>query len=468
MSRPSARPARLAVAGLLAAAAALPLQAQEDERPLRLPGLRAQGPVTYADVLEPALEAVVHVQAQRRVTSGFIPFFGGQDDSGRERESQGSGVIVRPDGTILTNSHVVEGADRVIVKLQDRRELVAKIVGTDPASDVAVLKLDVPGTRWPALPFGSSSHLRIGDVVFALGSPLGLDQTATMGIVSAKGREGLGITRYDHLIQTDAAINPGNSGGAMINARGELVGINTAILYRGTPSYQGVGLAIPIDLARGIMNQLLTEGRVVRAFLGVQLDDIDAELARRFGMDRPRGAAVSRVVRDTPAADAGLRVGDVILAVDEDEVDTLGELRLAISGRRPGDRVKLRVLRDGGERTLTARLTTLEEEDEAESRPRPPMVPEMEWGLRLQELDERLRERLGVETDLEGAVVAGVRPGSPAEKEGLAEGDVIVRVERERVRGVAEARRLIEGAEGDTLLLLVRRGDETRFVVLER
>jgi serine protease Do len=478
---------RLALAGLFGAsllASGLFLAlgpdglAQERERGRVQPNGRAGGPVSYADVLEPALLAVVNVEAERGgrpredAEGSFFPwFFRGDEDDGdrapsRPRgESQGSGVIVSADGLILTNNHVVEGANRVRVRLADRRELRARIVGRDAASDIAVLK--VSGTDMPTIPFGSATDLRIGDVVFALGSPLGLEQTATMGIVSAKGRSDLNITNYDNLIQTDAAINPGNSGGAMINAHGELVGINTAILYRGTASFQGVGLSIPIELARNVMNQILENGRVVRAFLGVNLETVDAQLARRFGMDSPRGAIVSRVLRDTPAANAGLRSGDVILGVDGNDVAGVGELRLAISGRAPGDRVRLQVLRDGDRRTLTAKLVELTDGEQAPARERPAPRDEL-WGITLDAITGDLRRQFDLDADTEGLVVTGVTPGSPAAREGLDPGNVILRIERKPIASLDDASRMLEEHEDDTLLLLVRSGELTRFVVLEK
>src|SRR5271170_7102887 len=317
----------------------------------------------FASVLKPALPAVVNIHTSKVVKSrasqmmpffndpAFRQFFGDQGPQGQqepqtEREqSLGSGVIITSDGMIVTNNHVIEGATDIKVDLSDKREFQAKVIGTDSKSDIAVLKIDA--TNLPTLALGDSSKLQIGDVVFAIGDPFGLDGTATMGIVSATGRGNLGIENYEDFIQTDAAINPGNSGGAMIDLRGNLIGINTAILSGGSGGNQGVGFAIPINMAKSVMEQIVGHGKVVRGYLGLYPQDLDASLAKQFGLNQAGGALVSQISPDAPAAHAGLKPGDVILELNGQPVASANDLRLRISQTAPGTSVKLGVSRDG-------------------------------------------------------------------------------------------------------------------------
>ena len=328
----------------------------------------ANGPSSYAAAVDKASSAVVNINTAKVVTVQphpffddpvFRQFFGGTDDliTPRQRveSSLGSGVIMSEQGFILTNHHVIQGADAIQVSLQDGRMAQAKLVGSDPDTDVAVLKIELK--KLPVITLGHSDNLRVGDVVLAIGNPFGVGQTVTMGIVSATGRNKLGINTFENFIQTDAAINPGNSGGALIDADGNLVGINTAMFSR-SGGYQGIGFAIPTSLAEDVMKQILQHGRPVRGWLGVEAQAITPQIARALELDDARGVVVVGVVRDGPAHRAGLRPGDVIVAIDGEKIVEARQALLAISSRKPGNKVKLEVLRDG--KSLMLEATAIE------------------------------------------------------------------------------------------------------------
>ncbi|WP_428269813.1 Do family serine endopeptidase [Haliangium sp.] len=330
--------------------------------------LRA-GDTSIADITEKVLPSVVNVSttttSSRRGPSLFDPFFNdprspGYDRPGpRQGQSLGSGVIVSADGLVLTNSHVIADAEDIRVSLSDGRELSASVVGADPKSDLAVLRLEGDLGRLRPIRIGSASELRLGEIVLAIGNPFGVGQTVTMGIVSAKGRSGMGIVDYEDFIQTDAAINPGNSGGALVNMKGELVGINTAILSR-TGGYQGIGFAIPTDMATPIMESLIRDGKVDRGFLGVNIETVTRELAATEGMPDVRGVLVTRVIDQSPAARAGLEVGDIITRIDDKETRTAAHVVNAVGMAGSGKRVELRVLRDGHSHTIRVLLGDLD------------------------------------------------------------------------------------------------------------
>ncbi|MEK7223098.1 MAG: Do family serine endopeptidase [Pseudomonadota bacterium] len=317
----------------------------------------ANGPSSYAAAVDKASSAVVNINTAKVVTVRphpffddpvFRQFFGGADDlitpRKRVETSLGSGVIMSEQGFILTNHHVIQGADAIQISLQDGRMAKAKLVGSDPDTDVAVLKIDLK--KLPVITLGHSDNLRVGDVVLAIGNPFGVGQTVTMGIVSATGRNKLGINTFENFIQTDAAINPGNSGGALVDAEGNLVGINTAMFSR-SGGYQGIGFAIPTSLAEDVMKEILQHGRPVRGWLGVEAQAITPQIARALELDDTRGVVVVGVVRGGPAHRAGLQPGDVIVAIDGKKIAEAREALIAISNRKPGNRVKLEVLRNG-------------------------------------------------------------------------------------------------------------------------
>ena len=426
------------------------------------------------DVSERAVRSVVNIRSTKSSSrdegpEGLDPFFrrffrGMPEMPERNQRSLGSGVIVDSKGVILTNNHVVEDADDIAVTLSDEREYAAEIVGTDPASDLAVIKLVEPPADLEALPFGDSASLRLGEAVLAIGNPFGVGQTVTLGIVSAKGRTNVRIVDYADFIQTDAAINPGNSGGALVNMRGELVGINTAILSR-SGGYQGIGFAIPSNMASTLMQDLLDDGKVSRGFLGVFIQDLSPQLAEAMGVDpSTKGVVVSDVMEGGPANEAGIAAGDVILSVDGTPVDSAARLRLVIAGKGGDSGVKISLLRDGKKKTVRAKL----EEKDAPAIAEPEEEEPSKLGLRLEDLNARVRQQLRLEPDEvpSGAVVAGLAPGGPAAEAGLRVGDVIVEVNRSPVDSAAEAVEALKG-EGDALLRVYRRGGYI-FVVIDR
>ena len=317
--------------------------------------------VSYAAAVEAAAPAVVNIQTAKRVAQAPLSrdplyrHFFNRPDAPRERleTSLGSGVIVSEEGFVLTNHHVIEGAEAIRVELRDGRVAAARVMGTDPESDLAVLQIELPDL--PVITLGHSDELRTGDVVLAIGNPFGVGQTVTMGIVSATGRSRLGISTFENFIQTDAAINPGNSGGALVNALGQLVGINTAIFTRSGGS-EGIGFAIPVNLAKTVAEQIIRYGRAVRGWLGVEIQDVTPELAESFRMRRPQGILVAGVLKDGPAHQAGLRPGDVILSIDGDAVKDAQEAMNRIAAITPGTTVSLEILRQGRRLTLEAEV----------------------------------------------------------------------------------------------------------------
>jgi serine protease Do len=426
------------------------------------------GSVSIADVAERVLPSVVTVATTvvQHQPSMMFPFFGGPPS---ERQSQGigSGVIVSTDGYILTNNHVVAEAKEIKVTVSDKREFDATVVGTDPKSDLAVIKIKGSPTGLRAAEFGDSSKLRLGDVVLAIGNPLGVGQTVTMGIVSAKGRADLGITAYEDFIQTDAAINPGNSGGALINTEGKLVGINTAILSR-SGGYQGIGLAIPSSMAQPIMETLKQSGKVSRGFLGVGIQDIDRDLAAALKLSRPNGVLLTEVRPGGPAAQAGLVRGDVVVKVDGKDVTSSGQFRNLIASSGAKKRVTLDVVRDGKPVTMTADLA--EVPDDASRAPGQATTPQATSGgaldgVTFEELTPQMRRTLGLNDVQRGVVITDLASNSSAAKAGLKPGDVVLELNRVAVDSLAKFKEQYSKASGDVLLLVQRRGGTVFLVV---
>ncbi|HWY46455.1 MAG TPA: DegQ family serine endoprotease [Bryobacteraceae bacterium] len=432
----------------------------------------------FSSVLKPALPAVVNIRSSKVVKTqihGGLPFndpffrqffgdqFGQRGPQAQREQSLGSGVIITTDGTVLTNNHVIEGATDIKVFLNDKREFKATLVGTDPKTDVAVLKIDA--NNLPTLPLGNSSSLQVGDLIFAIGDPFGIGETATMGIVSAKGRGGLRIEDYEDFIQTDAAINPGNSGGAMIDLHGNLVGINTAILTGGSGGNQGVGFAIPINLARNVMDQIRSHGKVVRGYMGVYIQDVTPEIAKQFHLSETRGALIGDVSADTPGARAGLKRGDVILAVNGQEISGANELRLQISQTPPGTLVKLKVWRDG--KTQDTNLTLGELPEKAEKASMGEEGGGALEGVDVENVNPEIAQQLNLKAGTHGVVVTSVDPSSAAGSVGLRQGDVIQEVNHKPITNVEEFRQAIAGAEKQSVLLLVNRGGVTSYLVVE-
>ena len=440
------------------------------------PALAAIPPtVSLPDIAERAVASVVNISASRAsrqrdammdpTLRRFFRMPGPMMPS--PTDSMGSGVVVSDDGLVLTNNHVIEHGEKIVVTLSDGRDLPAEIVGADPKTDLAVIRITGDRTGIAPMPLGDSDALRLGESVLAIGNPFGLGHTVTLGIVSAKSRAGMGIVDYEDFIQTDAAINPGNSGGALVNMRGELVGINTAILSR-TGGYQGVGFAIPIRMAATVMQSLVSTGTVNRGWLGIGIQDLDARLTRALRLaPNTDGVLVTSVAPDTPAARAGLARGDVITAIDGTPMRNAGQLRNTIALKGAID-IQLAVLRDGRERAIAVTLGTLAEGPQDAARaPAPDAVANTRLGLAIRPLDRALIQRLQLPPDASGVVVTGIDAGSPAERAGLRPGDVIAEVEQSPVKSVRDFERRVDRAD-DEILLLVRRGQSIVYIALEK
>lgn len=422
-------------------------------------------PYMVSDVAEKVTPAVVNITTQRGGGGGegvppmFRDFFGRQ---GRmpPQMGAGSGVIISASGDIVTNNHVVKGAEEITVTLADKREFRAKVVGVDEASDVAFLRIE--GKNLPHLEFGDSSALRLGEFVLAVGNPFGVGQTVTMGIVSAKGRANVGIVDYEDFIQTDAAINPGNSGGALVNLQGQLVGINTAILSR-SGGAQGIGFAVPSNMVRPILEQIGEYGRVRRGWLGVAIQDLTPELARSLEIEGTRGVLVSDVMEGGPAARSKLTVGDVVVAVDGHPTRSMAQLRNRIALTKPGSRTKLSVLRGGKTMDVEVQLAEKQEEGVLARLDQP--TDGLTAGLAVSPLDAEMRRRLRVPARVDGVVVTHVEPGSPADRAGIEEGNLVTAVNRQAVRTVEDFDKAVPADAKEILLRVFRRGMFT-FVVL--
>ena len=401
--------------------------------------------------------------------SPFEEFFGrrsprGQPPNGREfrRRGLGSGFVIDAEnGYIATNNHVVAGADDIKVRLFDKRVFDAKLVGADAKTDIAVVQIKAKDLK--DIKLGDSDKLKVGDFVVAVGSPFGLRETVSLGIVSAKGRSNLGIEDYEDFIQTDAAINVGNSGGPLVNIDGHVVGVNTAILSR-TGGSVGVGFAIPVNMAKGIIAQLVKSGKVTRGWLGVMIQDLAPEVAEKFGLKKTEGALVTRVVEKTPAAKAGFEPGDVIIKYGGQKVENVAKLRHRVAATRPGSSVKVVVLRKGKEKTLTVAIEKLTDGAVA-------AVTggggSKDLGLSVQELTPELSKSLGIKTK-GGVAVSAVDEDGPAAEKGIKRGDVIIEVNRQRVKNAADFEAALRKADlGKGVLMLVANREGSRFVVLK-
>jgi serine protease Do len=440
---------------------------------------------SYAPLVDQIAPAVVTVTSERRVrmTSSQLPddpllrqFFGDQFRGGRRQQPQerregglGSGVIVRADGYILTNNHVVDGADQVKVELSDGRSVSAKVVGTDAPSDLAVLKID--GSNLQTLQLADSNKVRVGDVVLAVGNPLGIGQTVTMGIVSAKGRAtmaGSGDGSYQDFIQTDAPINQGNSGGALVNTQGELIGINSQILSPSGGNI-GIGFAIPANMARNVMAQLIDHGNVRRGLLGVSVQPVTSDIARSLHIEDARGALVNSITAGGAAEKAGLQRGDIITAINGTAVKDTNSLRNEVGQMLPGTDVKVTLLRDGKEQTVNVRLGQAQAADAAEGGDRrgPGAGSGSGFGLSVEPLTRDTARQLGVAA-ASGLVITSVEPSSRAADAGLREGDVIEQVDGVKVTTADGLRAALGKSARTPALLLVHRGEATVYVTIDR
>ncbi|MCX8071656.1 MAG: DegQ family serine endoprotease [Candidatus Binatia bacterium] len=428
-------------------------------------------PESFSSVAKAARPVVVNIYSMRVVrvpgSTGdpvedfFRQFFGpGLPYRAQRQQSLGSGFIISSDGYIVTNAHVVALAQQIRVRLATREEYDAKIVGVDQKTDIALLKIR-PKAPLPAAKLGDSDSLEVGDWVVAVGNPFGLASTVTAGIVSAKDRV-IGAGPYDDFIQTDASINPGNSGGPLLNLRGEVVGINSAIFSRSGGSI-GIGFAIPINLAKKVIDELREHGRVIRGWLGVSIQDVTADMVEAFGLDRPRGALVVEVEPGSPADRSGIRRGDVIVEFNGVPIEESRQLSARIAELPVGRSVGVVLLRDGRERRLTVTIAESLEEGQLSR----PSSAAREWGLVLTDLTAQLADRFRIPRNVRGALIREIIPGSPADRSGLQPGDVIRQVDRTPVTSAATCERALARA-GDSVLLLVQRGQASGYELLQR
>ena len=451
------------------------------------PILGGAGGQNFVDIAKAVKPAVVNISTTRSGRSGegphvspfddpfFRRFFGDefwrrfeqQQPRERKERSLGSGVVVDPKGVIITNNHVVSKADEIKVLLSDKREFKAKLIGTDTKTDIAVLKIEADAL--PTMIWADSDKLEVGEFVLAVGNPFGLNQTVTMGIVSAVGRASMGIAEYEDFIQTDAAINPGNSGGALVNVRGELVGINTAIFSQ-SGGNMGIGFAVPSNMARSIMGQLVQNGKVVRGWLGVSIQELTPELSSQFALSDTKGVLVSDVMDDSPAKKAGLARGDVILEYDGKVVDTPTHLRNSVAQTPIGKKVPLKLLRDKKAKTIEVAIAEqpksiarADGEESGDSASPAGLLADIE----VRELTDELVSRYGLKSGERGLVVVRVRPGSAAEEVGVREGDLVVEVNRKAVTSLKVYERLAAGLVKDQpVLLLVKRQGHTIYLTI--
>jgi serine protease Do len=384
-------------------------------------------------------------------------FFGNKPHGKMKTHALGSGFVISKEGLIITNNHVVEKATEIKIKLHNGKEFDAKLVGRDPKTDLALIQV-APDKDFPTpAVLGDSDALRVGDWVMAVGNPFGLGHTITTGIISAKSRI-LGAGPYDDFLQTDAAINPGNSGGPLFNMTGQVIGINTAIIAQG----QGLGFAIPVNMAKDLLPQLKT-GKVVRGWLGVMIQDITPQLAESIGLKSAKGVLVSDVVKGSPAEKSGLKQGDVIIRFDAKEIENAHKLSQVVAATAPDTRVKVDIRRNGNAKTVSLTIGTMPSEEQTAVAPK----EEISWGMAVQELTPQLAQQLGLEPGVTGVVITDIKEGSPAAEAGLQPGDLISEVNRTAIKNLNDYQQALKKVKnGENLLLLVKRGSGALYVVL--
>jgi serine protease Do len=431
-------------------------------------------PSSFADLAEEASHGVVNIAAEKTITGHPLEEFFGMPNypfqvpeegfrGGRKRQvpSLGTGFVISPDGYIATNNPVIENVEKITVKFDDQRELDAVVIGRDPKTDIALIKVESSAPLF-ALPLGSSEGVRPGEWVVAIGNPFGLEHTVTAGIVSAKHRD-IDQGAYDDYIQTDAAINPGNSGGPLINLSGEVIGINTAI----NPRANTIGFAVPIDMAKGILPQLRASGQVTRGWLGVVIQGVTPEIAEELGLADAQGALVSKVIEPGPAHDAGIETMDVIREFDGKPVDDYDDLPRIVAETPVDKKVEIAVIRDGKRVTLRPRIARLEEPELQRASVTPTQGTADDFGLRVQDLTKDLAEQLGLEDQAHGVVVSAVDPSGPAAEAGIRRGDVIIEVDRHEVTDAGDLEKVLGDAD-DRALMLIRRGENQLYMTVKR
>jgi serine protease Do len=436
------------------------------------------GPPSFADLAEEVKYCVVNISTTQVVQGMplqpfsapdspfreffgddfFKRFFGDMPQGQMKTHALGSGFVISEDGFILTNNHVIEKATEIKIRLQSGKEYDAKIVGADPKTDLALIQAKADSDFPKPARLGDSDSVRVGDWVMAVGNPFGLGHTVTVGIISAKGRI-IGAGPYDDFLQTDAAINPGNSGGPLFNMKSEVVGINTAIVAQG----ENIGFATPINMAKEILPQLKS-GKIIRGWLGIMIQDVTPELAKSFDLKETKGVLIADVEKDSPAQKAGLKRGDVVVAIDGKEVKDAHTLSRLVAGTAPDTEVAMDIVRDGKEKAVKVKIGTMAQAGEE-------VKPEQEktaWGLSVEDLTPQLAESLGLDTGERGVVVSDIEPGSPAAEAGLRQGDLIKEVNRRPIQNLDDYTRTTEKAKkGESVVLLIKRGGSTLYVVLK-
>ena len=426
-----------------------------------------------AEIVDAVRPAIVNISTTRTVKFQgggdqflddpfFRRFFGDRFKTPKERKSLGlgSGVIVDADGYILTANHVIQGADEIKVTLSDKREFKGKIVGSDIMTDIGVVKIDAKDL--PSVKMGDSAKLRVGETVLAIGSPYGLSQTVTMGIVSAVGRANIGIADYEDFIQTDAAINPGNSGGALVNVRGELVGINTAI-FSTSGGYQGIGFAVPTSMAKAAMDSLINKGKVVRGWLGVSIQSLTPELAKQFELTDGKGVLVGDIIEDSPADKGGLQRGDIIVEVQGKKIDDPNQIRNMVAGIEPGQEIEMKIIREN--KPITKNVTVSELPTDVQ-KPAKGEYGNLLNGVRVQELTPEFIERFDIPKKLKGVIVAEVDEDSPAF--GIIKpGDIIQEINKQNIVGLKDYENVAgKIKQGEDVMLFIRRGQASKYITL--
>ncbi len=437
----------------------------------------AMMPVSFTELAKQAKPGVVNIQTVKTIEGGgrvfqhfygqpfgrkqspfdefFAPFFN-QRPQNRKEQSLGSGFIISKDGYIVTNNHVVKDADQIKVILHDKTEYDATIIGTDPMTDLALIK--IKAKKLTPLKFGSSSEAEVGSWVVAIGSPFGLEQTVTAGIVSAKGRI-IGSGPYDDFIQTDASINPGNSGGPLLNLDGEVIGINTAIIRSG----QGIGFAIPSDLATGVIDQLIEQKTVSRGWMGVAIQNVTEQLAEYYGIKETKGVYIAKVYEGDPADKAGIKIGDVIFMINDKKIDSSRDLTLTIARSSVGEKVNVKLIRDGKEKMVKVKLGKRPDQDSAAIHPNDGYDL---FGFRLKQMDSDIAQRLGYPEDIKGLVVLDIESGSHAADTGVRHGDLLMEVNRHKITDIKAYQQYLKKInKGGMVQLLFRRGNSHVFVV---
>ena len=440
-------------------------------------GLEKKAPASFADLADEVKHSVVNISTTQVVKGSplqpfagpnapfgkffgddfFKHFFGDMPKGGMKTHALGSGFVISKDGLILTNNHVIEKATEIKVKIESGKEYDAKVVGRDPKTDLGLIKVK-PDSDFPKpLRLGDSDTIRVGDWVMAVGNPFGLGQTVTTGIISAKGRI-IGAGPYDDFLQTDAAINPGNSGGPLFDMKGEVIGINTAIIAQG----QNIGFTIPINLAKELLPQLKA-GKIIRGWLGVMIQDVTSDLAKSFGLKEAKGVLISDITKNSPAEKAGLKRGDVVARFSGKEVENAHMLSRVVAATPPNTDITFGIIRDGKEKTIEVTIGTMPQKVEGQ-------LPEKAtaWGLSVQDITPELAQQLGLNPDEQGVVISGVAPGSPAGEAGLRAGDVVKEVNRQEIQNLNDYNQAIEKARQDkSLLFVIKRGGGTLYVVLK-